>query len=148
MTLPVYLKNMYNTIFYLSPGCSITETVTRGSRSIGRKGAKQRIFYLPTDKSHIIRIDTKIATCGNWELDGISNEGNPPYWGSGSDSFAVDAFLIELDLYPLNANWYLYMRGMYYTGLIRSAVITQRSGEGDMVDVSITFEAGTVSGTT
>lgn len=122
--------------FNMSPGCSVTQSYSKDVRSIGKGDGTNEVYYIPTGSSHTIRIDAKISAYGADESDG-------KYEPAGFDPYAL-VFWVQST--PKQSKHTLYWRGNSYEGLVKNVTVTQRSGEGDYVDVAVIFDAGNVSG--
>lgn len=125
--------------WFFSPGCSVTETMNMGVNTGGRDyGEENNIYILPTDFSHIIRIDATIFTYSDEDSNGLTNY-------AFFDPYMFVSYMMNTGDQVSHT---LYWKGYTYSGLVKSVTVTQRPGEGNMVDVSVTFEVGLVSGAT
>lgn len=122
--------------FYFTPGCSVTESYSKDVRSIGKGDGTNEVYYIPTGSSHTFRIDAKIAVCGTDASDGLTVA---PWF----DPWTLVTWVQST---PKQSKHTLYWRGYTYEGLVKNLTVTQRSGEGDYVDVAVIFDAGNVSG--
>jgi hypothetical protein len=134
----VYIEDHTGIKWYFSPGCSVTETMTLGVNTAGREEFQENSLYIiPTDFSHIIRIDATILTYSDENSNGTTNY--PSF-----DPYMFNAFMKNTS--SAGQDHTLYWRGYTFNGLVKSVTVTQRPGEGNMCDVAVTFEVGEVAG--
>lgn len=129
--------------FYLSPGCTVTRTVTRDIGSEPVPGEKNKLINYGWTTSDVVRIDGTVAV---------------PDFVESSDGYSNISHF-DIDLFPnmLKASYggasnpdkhYLTWGDPAVVdvleGLVRSLTITQRAGQGELFDFSVTFEVGEV----
>lgn len=119
--------------YTLSPGCIITRSITRDLQVIPiQNGLPAQLVTLGSTESDTIRIDARVS---------ISNTENeptqPPY---------VDIFTLALNFKGIRTEFspdhILWGEDVDIEGRIKNIVITQRPGEGDLVDLAVIFEVG------
>jgi hypothetical protein len=124
--------------WFFSPGCSVTETMNLGLLESGRMaGQENYLTIMPTDFSHVIRIDATILTYSDEESNGTTTY---PFF----DPYAFHMYVM-LNTTDKNKHT-LYWRGYTFGGLVKSVTFTQRPGEGNLVDMSLTFAVGKIAG--
>jgi len=127
--------------YYFSPGCSVTETVNVGVKNFGASWSNTLsraitiLEYMQTEMSHTIRIDGQIDKYNDAIQDGLE------YW----PAFDPYNLTYAVKKAPWSApfdTFTLTIASREYAGFVKSVTTTQRSGEGNLVDVAITFEVG------
>src|SRR5690606_36319447 len=137
------LVNFYSpkgVYYYMSPGCSVTETVSLGIGQGGRgEGEENNIYLIPADMSHVIRVDATILKESIEAFDGLTVV---PQFAGGYAGFVDEVISTR------NKQRWLFKWGsrLSIEGFVKSITGTQRSGEGDLMDLSVTFEVGDVAG--
>ena len=124
-----------STKLYLSPGCSVTETYNKDVSDVGGGAAAlNNLWVTDVSNSHIIRIDATMHSI----LDDVASDGI-----THAPVCEPTRVIEDYGYNTINRSEHtLYWRGYSYTGLVKSITITQRSGEGNLYDLSITFQVG------
>lgn len=124
-------------LYTLSPGCSITIT---GGIDLNKTANGEGEFYLMPISSGdtlTLRIDAVMFLRG--AADTSQSDGFTTYPDFDPFEFIYDVMsmnpLERMDLYYRDQHWY---------GRISGYTITQRPGEGNMVDLSITYLIGLI----
>ena len=122
-------------IYTLSPGCTITRSVSKlVSPLTGDLGGAQNVMTLGQIESDTIRIDARVSTIQMKTPDG--SEASPPY----VPIHTLTGYLIA----QTNTDQYdaVVWGDQIIGGRIKNIVITQRPGEGNVVDLAINFIVG------
>jgi hypothetical protein len=136
----VYLQIGGGTVYWLSPGCTVTITGSKGTQSGGggETDGEIYIFGISSDRSLILRVDAQISLYDD-NPDGTDGIDKWP-------SFDPAALMYDFLRAGSNTDSVLVWRGGAYHGMVKTVTFTQRPGEGNLIDVAITFEVGDVSG--
>ena len=122
--------------YTLSPGCTVSRTLTKDFRVIQIPGEQAKICNLGRVDSDIIRVDGKAS------YNNCATETGIP---------AVSVFTIAANVIQSSVNTYsdyFVWGSIEHEGRIKNISFTQRPGEGDLIDYSITFQIGTATATT
>lgn len=124
------------TIFFFSPGGSVSIS---GNRDLVIEQANGQgdfiIQSLANSGSLLIRVDSQIQLIGkadDSESDGIST---PP-------QFDIFEFIADIMQDVTEKPAYLTWRSKTFTGVVKNFNITQKAGEGNLVDVNFTMQVG------
>ena len=125
-----------NHIYTLSPGCTITRSVSKLVTPLtGNLGGAQNVMTLGQIESDTIRIDAKVSTVVMQTPDGSAD--SPPYVDVHT---LFDHMIAQVNGdAPDLVEW----GSKQIWGRVKSIVVTQRPGEGNVVDLAITFVVGT-----
>ena len=121
--------------YTLSPGCSITRSASKEITVLPIEGGKAvNLMELGRMESDTIRIDAKVSTVVMQTPDG--SEASPPY----VPIHTLTGYLIA----QTNTDKYdaVVWGDQIIGGRIKNIVITQRPGEGNVVDLAINFIVG------
>lgn len=133
----VYLQIAGGTVYWLSPGCTVTQTVSKHVTEGGKDDGETYLYSIPTGNTHTIRIDAIVAvSIGDDVSDGINN----------FPCFDPAEMIYDVMKCETPSEAVLTWRGGVYRGIVKSVTVTQRSGEGNLLDVAITFSVGDVAG--
>ena len=116
---------------------SITRAINRGTNSDGIDGLDNRIWRVAFGHSDIVRIE---ITLSNGNQGDNTTQPCLPY----ANYVSMANRLKEETVDNVGNSITFGDPEVTLTGLWKSMTITQRMGEGDMWDMSLTFEVGTV----
>lgn len=122
--------------YTLSPGCSITRSASKEITVLPIEGGKAvNLMELGRMESDTIRIDAKVSTVVMQTPDGSAD--SPPYVDVHT---LFDHMIAQVNGdAPDLVEW----GSKQIWGRVKSIVVTQRPGEGNVVDLAITFVVGT-----
>lgn len=129
-----------NYIYTLSPGCTITRSISKQIDPIpipgtDTEGVQQKLLYLGTMESDTIRIDAKVSTVDSKTPDGSAS--SPPY-------VPIHTLIGYYIKQTLTDQYDVIVWGSEVIGgRIKNIVVTQNPGEGSIVDLTINFVVGT-----
>lgn len=123
--------------YWLSPGGSVTISGNKGTIiDISTADGDFLVVPDPTGDSLLIRVDAQMTLIGH------------TFYGTGSDGvkivpqFDMFEFVGDIMQNMTDKTTYLIWRAKTFTGMVKNFTITQRAGEGNLVDLSFTFQVG------